>query len=217
MKNPQNPVPGDSSFDYSFLVGEPRPGYKLNQLGGPYTIRDYDALPEEIRVELIDGIFYDISAPSVLHQAICGYIHYQLFNFRMQSGRSCFPMISPLDVQLDRDDKTVVQPDVIIICDMNKVIGRGIFGAPEFILEVLSPSTRTKDLGIKFKKYKAAGVLVYWLIDPEEKTLTQYDFRAGSSPVVYDFNASVPVLVWDGECRIDLAEMEKGIAVFRDR
>ena len=217
MKKTNDPVPGEASFDYSFLVGEPRPGYKLNQLGGPYTIRDYDALPDEIRVELIDGIFYDVSAPSVLHQAVCGYIFNQLFSFRMHSGRKCYPMISPLDVQLDRDDRTVVQPDVIIICDMNKVIGRGIFGAPEFILEVLSPSTRTKDLGIKFKKYKNAGVLEYWLIDPEKKTLFQFDFRKDAPPAVYDFNASVPVLVWDGECCIDLAEMEKSIAVFRDR
>ena len=216
MKDMQKPGPGNGTFDYSFLVSEPRPGYKLNQLGGPYTIKDYYALPDEIRVELIDGIFYDMSSPSVLHQAICGHIFYQFLGFHLQNQSSCFPMISPIDVQLDRDDKTIVQPDVVIICDRNKIIGRSIYGAPEFILEVLSPSTRAKDLGIKFKKYKAAGVREYWIIDPNQKTLTQYDFRTEAAPAVYDFDATVPVLIWEGKCRVDLAAMEKSIAFLRD-
>ena len=87
---------------------------------------------------------------------------------RKQHGR-CVPIASPIDVQLDCDDKTMVQPDVIVVCDREKIQNRCIFGAPDFVAEVLSESTRKKDLVLKLNKYMTAGVREYWLVDPDRK------------------------------------------------
>lgn len=105
-----------------------------------YTYEDYLALPEERRVELIDGVFYDMAAPTTIHQAIGGYIHKKLLDFVLDNQGECMPFMSPVDVQLDEDDKTIVQPDVLIVCDRSKLQRGIVFGAPDFVLEVLSPS-----------------------------------------------------------------------------
>ena len=109
---------------------------------GSYTLADYYALPEDQRVELIDGYFYDMTAPVPLHQLIAGEVYRQIANYIMDHDGDCIPLISPVDVQLDCDEKTMVQPDVIILCDRDKMKDKNIYGAPEFVLEVLSPSTR---------------------------------------------------------------------------
>lgn len=170
---------------------------------GEYTIEDYYNLPEDKRFELIDGVIYNMTAPSSPHQLIGGYIYNQLFNHIASKKGSCLPMISPLDVQLDCDDKTMVQPDVVIICDRDKVIRRCIYGAPDFVLEVLSPSTKKKDTVIKLHKYMNAGVREYWMIDPDKKKVMIYDFEHDNYPVIMGFDAVVPVAVLDNECKID--------------
>ncbi|MCQ2510521.1 MAG: Uma2 family endonuclease [Lachnospiraceae bacterium] len=172
-----------------------------------YTLEDYLALPEEERVELIDGQFYDMAAPTSVHQAIGGYIHSVLLSHVLEKKGPCMPMISPVDVQLDCDDKTVVQPDVMIICDRSKFQNGRVFGAPEFLVEVLSPSTRKKDMQLKLYKYANAGVKEYWMVDPVKKYVVVYDMENLDLPKLYSFEEQVPVGIWDGECRIDLAEM----------
>ncbi len=172
---------------------------------GEYTLEDYYALPEEQRVELINGVFYDMGAPTSPHQIIGGEIHAQLLSFRNARKGSCLPMMSPVDVQLDRDNRTMVQPDVIIVCDRSKITYKGIFGAPDFIVEVLSPSTRKKDMTLKMSKYIDAGVREYWLIDPRTRQVVVHDFESGKIPAIYTFLDKIPVGIWDGECRVDLA------------
>lgn len=125
----------------------------LTKKQGEYTIEDCDRLPEDVRTELIDGVLYYMSAPTIAHQAIAGYIYSHLFNHIRSNVGQCLPMIAPLDVELDRDNKTRVQPDVLIVCDRSKIINRCVYGAPDFILEVLSPSTKRKDMTIKLNKY----------------------------------------------------------------
>mgnify|MGYP000438242551 FL=1 len=132
-------------------------------------MEDYYALPEEQRVELIDGVIYDMSAPTSVHQLLGTEILLVLKDYiRKQHGR-CVLIASPIDVQLDCDDKTMVQPDVIVVCDREKIQNRCIFGAPDFVAEVLSESTRKKDLVLKLNKYMTAGVREYWLVDPDRK------------------------------------------------
>ena len=116
-----------------------------------------------------------------------------------------------MDVQLDCDDKTVVQPDVMVICDRNKYKNGRVFGAPDLIIEVLSPSTRRRDMQLKYSKYANAGVREYWIVDPVKKVVVQYDLEHLEPPAIYGFTASVPVLIWGGECRIDLQEMSDAI------
>lgn len=174
---------------------------------GPYTLEDYLKLPDEQRVELIDGFFYDMAAPTTIHQSIAGFLHKKFLDHVMEHKGPCFPFISPVDVQLDCDDKTVIQPDVFIVCDRSKYRNGRVFGAPDLVVEVLSPSSRKKDLKIKLAKYYDAGVREYWIVDPEKKMLVQYDMEHLELPSVYNCESTIPVLIWNSECRIDLREM----------
>ena len=117
------------------------------------------------------------------------------------------PIASPIDVQLDCDDKTMVQPDVIVVCDREKIQNRCIFGAPDFVAEVLSESTRKKDLVLKLNKYMTAGVREYWLVDPDRKKVIVYDFEKEDYPMMYGFEARIPVGIFDGECEVDFQEI----------
>lgn len=174
---------------------------------GAYTLEDYYALPEEQRVELIDGVIYDMSAPTSVHQLLGTEILLVLKDYiRKQHGR-CVPLASPIDVQLDCDDKTMVQPDVIVVCDREKIQNRCIFGAPDFVAEVLSESTRKKDLVLKLNKYMTAGVREYWLVDPDRKKVIVYDFEKEDYPMMYGFEARIPVGIFDGECEVDFQEI----------
>ena len=108
---------------------------------GKYTIEDYYALPEEERVELIDGNFFEMKSPNPFHQIAAGEISRQIQNFIQKNKGKCVAFNAPIDVRLDCDDDTMVQPDVVIVCDRGKMKSWGILGAPEFVLEVLSAST----------------------------------------------------------------------------
>ena len=172
---------------------------------GTYTIKDYEMIPDGVRVELIDGVIYDMSAPSLAHQLIAGYIYKEMFNFGERSGKKdCMPVIAPYDVQLNKDDRTMVQPDVLVICNREgKDVSRRLYGAPDFVLEVLSPATKSKDLIIKSGKYAAAGVREYWLVDPESEEVLVYDFENLRFPATYTFHDAVPVMISGGELIID--------------
>ena len=174
---------------------------------GEYTLEDYYALPDEQRVELIDGVFYDMSAPTSPHQLIGGSIFSQLLQFRQAHKGKCLPKMSPVDVQLDKDNKTMVQPDVLIVCDRSKVTRRCVYGAPDFIVEVLSPSTRKKDMFLKMAKYSNAGVREYWMIDSDTRQVIVLDLETCAIPVIYGFGDLVPVGIWNGECKIDFSDV----------
>lgn len=184
---------------------------------GEYTLEEYYEIPDDIRVELIDGVFYNMTAQTSPHQLIAGFIHAKLLGHVMDRKGICLPMISPLDVQLDCDDKTMVQPDVIIVCDRDKIINRCIYGAPDFIIEVLSTSTKKKDSVVKLNKYMNAGVREYWMIDPLRKKVIVYDFEHDEYPVIYGFDAKIPVQIWDGECVIDFQEVYEHIRFLYER
>lgn len=184
---------------------------------GSYTLDDYLALPADQRVELIDGIFYDMSAPTTTHQIVSGEIYYALRDYINSKGGSCIPFMSPVDVQLDCDNKTMIQPDVIVVCDRSKITRSRIVGAPDFVAEVLSPSTRRKDMFNKLSKYMKAGVKEYWMIDILEQKIVKWIFADTSRnpdsidrlPVIYDFQDTVPVYIFNDECVIDFSEIDK--------
>ncbi len=179
---------------------------------GEYTLEDYYAMPDERRVELIDGVIYDMSSPTNIHQLIASEIREQLRSYIRKKGGNCIPIMAPADVQLDCDDRTMVQPDVFVVCDKDKIIKRCTYGVPDFIVEILSPSTRKKDVKIKLRKYIAAGVREYWIVDPDQKSVVVYDFEHDELPVIYGFDAKVPVAIFDGECEIDFAEIYEYIS-----
>lgn len=181
--------------------------YHAEKKQGDYTLDDYYALPEECRVELIDGIFYDLNAPAPIHQIIAGNIYAKLLSYITEKGGSCIPIMSPTDVQLDMDDKTMLQPDLFIVCNRDQILSTHLYGAPDFVLEVLSKSTRRKDMKIKLNKYKNAGVREYWMVDPAAQQVIVYVFADPVNPVIYGFDAKVPVNIFGNDCVIDFQEI----------
>ena len=176
---------------------------------GTYTLEDYLSLPDEIRVELIDGVIYDMSSPTNLHQLLAGEIYRILANFLRAKKGPCIPFIAPADVQLDCDNRTIVQPDVFVVCDRKKIPANRVFGAPDFVIEILSPSTRKKDISIKTTKYLNAGVREYWIIDPAKRKVMVYLFcdKNFNDIMLYGFDQKVPVGIFDGECVVDFADI----------
>ena len=114
---------------------------------------------------------------------------------------------APVDVQLDCDEKTMVQPDVLVVCDREKIVPTHVYGAPDLIMEILSPATRKIDMNIKHSKYAAAGVSEYWLIDPDKKKVVVYDLEHNELPAIYGFEDQVPVNIFAGKCQIDFSEI----------
>lgn len=178
---------------------------------GSYTLDDYYALPEDQRVELIDGYFYEMLAPTFGHQTIGGEIYRQVANYIMDKGGSCRPFIAPVDVQLDCDERTMVQPDVGIVCDPDKIKRFGIYGAPDFLVEVISPSTKKKDYTKKLAKYMEAGVREYWILDPYQKRLLVYFFEGDVFPAIYGLDQPVPVGIYNDDLVIDFTNIAKWI------
>ena len=144
-----------------------------------YTYGDYLTWPDEERWELIEGVPYSMSpAPSRKHQQISVELTRQIANFLSNSEGECEVYSAPFDVRLleaDEDDneiKTVVQPDIVVICDPDKLNDRGCKGAPDFIVEIISPSTTAKDQINKVALYEKHGVQEYWIIHPTDKLLS---------------------------------------------
>lgn len=183
--------------------------YNFEKKQGEYTLEDYLLLPEERRAELIDGVIYDMSVPTGYHQLIAGQLYSMLLSWVRGRKGSCMPFISPVDVQLDGDDKTIVQPDLLILCDKSKYTPARIIGPPDFVAEILSKSTREKDIFIKLNKYKKAGVREYWMIDPDRKTILVWDFDKDDEVKMYGFRDRIPVGIYQGECVIDFAEIDE--------
>ncbi len=136
-----------------------------------YTYKDYCGWPDEERWEIIDGVAYDMTpAPIIRHQDIAG----NLFSILkiMLKERPCMVFIAPTDIILS--DHDVVQPDVFVVCDKNKITEKNIQGAPDLVAEVLSPSTSKKDRWIKKELYEKYGVLEYLIIDPVGEYIERY-------------------------------------------
>lgn len=176
---------------------------------GEYTVEDYFALPDERRVELIDGVIYDMSSPTLLHQTISLEICAGLREYIRKKKGTCISGVAPWDVQLDCDNKTMVQPDVYVVCDKSKIRNGRLFGCPDFIVEVLSPSTAKKDTGIKAAKYAAAGVREYWIVDSRRERIIVYILNEeGYYDIsLYTFHDEIPVAIFDNECKINFQEI----------
>ncbi|MDP2786927.1 MAG: Uma2 family endonuclease [Pseudomonadota bacterium] len=150
-----------------------------------FTYADYQTWPDETRFELIDGIAYAMSpAPTRSHQVLVLELARQVST--ALKGKPCQAFVAPFDVRLphadEADDKvdTVVQPDVMVVCDPAKIDERGVRGAPDWVAEVLSPHTARKDLTVKLAAYERAGVLEYWLLHPTDRLVTVYRLVDGS-------------------------------------
>lgn len=202
------------------LVREPVTAYgkeEPEKKQGEYTLQDYYRLPDDRRAELIDGVIYDLASPTHIHQIISGQIYRRFSDYIDKKKGKCVPAYAPLDVQLDCDDKTVVQPDVMILCDRSKFQRGVVYGAPDLIVEILSKSTKKKDMTVKYGKYAAAGVREYWLVDPDKKRVIVYGFGDDIDVSVYGFEHAVPVGIFQGECVVDFKEIYEYISFLYER
>jgi Uma2 family endonuclease len=166
-----------------------------------YTYAEYLEWDDGKRYELIDGVAYMMASPSTNHQIVSGEIFRQFSNFLL--GKTCRVFAAPLDVRLfpqkDFSDDTVVQPDLLVVCDKTMLDKRGCNGAPDLIIEILSPSNDHSGMFKKFQKYLQAGVREYWIVDPDSRMIQVNILDKGCYVSnVYDGNAVVPVSVLPG-------------------
>lgn len=162
-----------------------------------HTIEDIYALPDGQRAELIDGEMYMMAPPKTIHQRISGALYVAIYqHIRSQKG-PCEVFSAPFAVFLNKDDKNYVEPDISVICDKDKLDDRGCNGAPDWIIEIVSPSSARMDYGIKLFKYRTAKVREYWIVNPMTRSVTVYDFEDDEMTQQYAFQDDIPACIYD--------------------
>ena len=181
-----------------------------------YTYADYLTWMDDVRRELIEGFIKLFPAPRPAHAKISFNITWNLGAIIQKNKGRCEVYYAPFDVRLPKNGETaydkiytVVQPDICVICDLSKIDDRGCYGAPDMIIEIISPSTGKRDLNEKFALYEESGVKEYWVVYPDSKAITVFllqddgKYDAGS---VYEFEGQVPIHIFD-EITIDLHDI----------
>ena len=190
-------------------------GLPARKLDRRYTYADYRTWPDDERWELIDGVAWNMSpAPSSRHQGILGELYLQVAP-RLK-GTLCRVFLAPFDVLLPETDSqreddipSVVQPDLTVICNVSRITERGCFGAPDWVVEILSPWTLKKDLDAKFALYERSGIREYWLVDPGNRTVHVYRLEASGrygDAAIKENDARIPCPVGSGIV-VDAAEL----------
>lgn len=173
-----------------------------------YTEEDYYNLPENVRADLIDGQIYYHATPSRRHQRILGFLFNHISNHINSKGGPCEVYPAPFAVKpFAEDNKTVVEPDISVICDPNKLTDRGCTGSPDWIIEIISPSTSSHDYIRKLNLYADSGVKEYWIVDPERKRIFVYFLENTKFEVeTYTFQDKIKVNIYD-DLWIDFKEL----------
>jgi Uma2 family endonuclease len=177
-----------------------------------YTYSDYYTWDDDKRYELIDGVPHFLETPGRVHQEISVELSCQFANFLR--GKPCTVLAAPFDVRLNADgkDDTVVQPDLLVVCDESKFDGKSCKGAPDLVVEILSPGTARHDRVVKLNKYMEAGVREYWIVEPEPGLLSILTMKDGQQIMnTYSNSDTVPVQVLEG-CEIALGNVFPGLA-----
>lgn len=162
-----------------------------------YTIEDIYNLPAGERAELINGEIYMMAPPSATHQEIVTILVWQIKNYLMQKNSKCKIYPAPFAVFLNDDENVYLEPDISVICGEEKIDEKGCHGAPDFIVEIVSPGSRKLDYYKKLALYQEAGVREYWIVDPARKTILVYLIEEVAAPVIYGFSDSVKVGILD--------------------
>lgn len=154
--------------------------------------------------ELLNGEIVAMASPNETHQDITGGLYAELRSYIKRNGGNCKAMISPFDVKLD--EKTVVIPDVLIVCDPSKMNGKRCNGAPDFVAEITS-TNKDDDFIRKLALYQNAGVREYWIISPQDQKTLVYFFEKSSFPNIYTFDTPIPVEIYDRNLTITISEL----------
>lgn len=170
-----------------------------------YTIDDIYNLPDGQRAELIDGELYMMATPSMIHQRIVMELSFRIRDYIGRKKGECEIFPSPFAVFLNADDKIYLEPDISVICDKNKLTNEGCKGAPDWIIEIVSPTSRPMDYNKKLFKYRNAGVREYWIVDYERNLITVYNFEHDEM-TDHTFNDKVKAGIYE-DLEIDFAEI----------
>lgn len=162
-----------------------------------YTIEDIYALPDGQRAELIDGKIYYMAPPSRTHQRISGRLYQSIANYIDSKNGQCEVLAAPFAVFLNDDDINYLEPDISVICDQAKLDEKGCHGAPDWVIEIVSPSSKPRDYMTKLFKYRTSGVREYWIVDPDKQMTMVYGFEKDTVEQ-YNFGEDVPSGIYDG-------------------
>ncbi len=162
-----------------------------------YTIEYIYALPDGERAELIDGQIYYMAPPNTRHQRMLNYINTEINMYIRKNNGECEVFPAPFAVFLNDDDMNYVEPDISVICDKNKISDKGCQGAPDWVIEIISPSSRAMDYFTKLFQYQKSGVREYWIVDPIKQRVTVYFFEK-ELVEEYSFGEEVPVGIYEG-------------------
>ena len=172
------------------------------------SLEQYEALPEDIRAEVFDGQLYSMASPSQEHQTISIELLTILNTYLKNKKSPCRVFHAPFDVKLFDEPLTIVQPDLMIVCDKNKLDGKRCNGAPDFIIEIISPGKPTDDYIRKLYYYKNAGVREYWIVDPRtRKVIVYYLEQPDFQMEAYTFQDKVKVNIYE-DLWIDFQELD---------
>ena len=191
---------------YASVVKDASAAYTVKRQG-EYTVEDYYALPDEQRAELIDGRMYMMAPPSRKHQRISTRLVSIIDRYIEEHKGKCEVYAAPFAVYLDERSNTYVEPDISVICDPDKLDDRGCKGAPDWIIEIVSPASKKMDYLLKLLKYRFAGVKEYWIVDPEKNRVIVYNFTGDESVNDYTLQDFVKVGIYE-DFVIDFGSME---------
>lgn len=179
--------------------------YMAIEGGRNYTVADIEALPEGERAELIDGEMFMMAAPALGHQDLLMWLGTKIRNYIAAHKGGCRVLPAPFAVYIKKDRYNYVEPDISVICDKDKLDDKGCHGAPDWVIEIVSPSGRRMDYVRKLALYSEAGVRVYWIVDPERRNVTAYDLEHDGAPEFHSFCEQVKVNIYE-DFAIDFSE-----------
>lgn len=172
-----------------------------------YTIADIEALPEGERAELIDGELFRMDTPTWTHQDILMQLSIEIGLYIRKNKGKCRVLPAPFAVYIKKDKYNYVEPDISVICDEEKKSKKGCQGAPDWMIEIVSPSSKKMDYERKVQLYREAGAREYWIVDPETETVTVYDFASSPTPAHYLFSDRIKVGIFEN-LWLNLSEMD---------
>ena len=175
--------------------------------GRLYTVADIEGLPEGERAELIDGEMFMMASPTLTHQEILVWLSAKVWNYIAEHEGKCKVLPAPFAVYIANDERNYVEPDISVICDKEKLDEKGCHGAPDWVIEIVSPSSRYMDYTRKLSLYEAAGVREYWIVDPIQGNVTVHDLEHNEEPELHSFSERVRAGIYE-ELFLDFSELE---------
>lgn len=173
-----------------------------------YTVEDILALPEGERGELIDGELFMMASPAMVHQMVLMWMSAKVFHYIEKKDGKCKVFPAPFAVFLKNDNKNYVEPDIVVVCDRDKLDEQGCHGAPDWAVEIVSPSSKVMDYCRKLEAYRTAGIREYWIVDPERETVIVYALEHGEAPCMYHFTDLARTGIFE-DFTLDFSELKE--------